>query len=123
MQYVMTPVRSFAGALAVLLTMLLALGTTTDQVASAAEARAVAVQENVGSSNGEQHTAPSECHSRRGARGASVPPPPTAGPLFVCGCYSCPPDGAPDTASVTQSNSVARGRSVDIQVMHQVFRC
>lgn len=115
--------RTFVTAIALLLSALLAADSAAAQVVPVTEHGVVSAEGAQVSSEDSPHTVPADCKSHRGARNPVNTPAPAVNPLHMCVCHSGPDLGPKYVVPVTGSEAFPRGRSVDLSVLHQVFRC
>ncbi|MGW8381116.1 hypothetical protein [Streptomyces sp. ODS28] len=118
-----TVIRAFVTAVSLLLTALLAADSAAAQVVPASEHGVASIQQSQIQGEAERDTIPADCQSHRGARNPVNTPAPTVNPLHMCVCHFGPSVAPKAVAAITGSEGFSRGRTVEIPLLHQVFRC
>lgn len=115
--------RAFVAAVALLLSALLAVDSAAAQVTPVAGQSAGSAQQTSISAAEEHEEKTDNCQARRTPRNPVNIPAPAASPLQTCVCHTDPPAGPTHVAPVTGSEAFSMGRTVELPVLHQVFRC
>ena len=116
-------IRTFVTAIALMLSALMGVGSAAAQVAPVAVQSVIPTPGSTANSEEIPHSAAIDCKSHRGVRNPGDTPGPLVHTLHMCVCHAGPIPGPKYVAAVTGSEAFPRGRSVDLPVLHQVFRC
>ncbi|MEU5836005.1 hypothetical protein ABZ820_20355 [Streptomyces diacarni] len=119
----MTTARAWIHAFALLLAVLLAAQGASALPSATAERAPTAAQSSALSAPGEVEHENTGCQARRTARTPTSPPPPGERPLLA-GCRAAHSLAATHTSALPETGSagVPWSRSVEVPVLHQVFR-
>ncbi|WP_147266723.1 hypothetical protein [Streptomyces diacarni] len=123
MRRCVTTARAWIHAFALLLAVLLAAQGASALPSATAERAPTAAQSSALSAPGEVEHENTGCQARRTARTPTSPPPPGERPLFA-GCRAAHSLAATHTSALPETGSagVPWSRSVEVPVLHQVFR-
>jgi hypothetical protein len=119
-----TAVRVLVTAVSLLLSALLAADSAAAQVTPVKDHGVIATQDASASPAEDTDSVPDNCATHRGASNPVNTPAPAANPLHTCVCHAGPATAsAKSVATVTGSEGFSRARTVQLAVLHQVFRC
>ncbi|MBR7677836.1 hypothetical protein [Streptomyces daliensis] len=118
-----TVVRFLVTAVSLLLSVLISADCAAAQVTPPVERVSVSAERSPTSEGEHTKQSPKDCQMRRGARQPFVAPTPVPQQVVMCGCDSRVNMPEHVVVPVTGSEAVPRARSVEIPLLHQVFRC
>ena len=115
--------RSLVTVVTLLLAALVAVDAASAQVGSEGVRAAASAGASAATSADHSGTAEDDCPSRRIVRGPAGAPARSLPPGHVCGCYFRTGVALRAGSAVTVRAHGPRTRSVDLPLLHQVFRC